>query len=844
MRKALFFVLCSFSFMLANGRSIDKTEALTLAKNYISGSSITQKSAMVASQYSLAYTAADDEQQRGTTQNHFYIYNIGDDEGFVIISADTRTKSVLGYSNSGHFETENMPENAKEWLNGYSEEIQYAIDSLPDVESKTYKALQALNQSAATEVVAPLLGSIAYDQDEPYNNNCPTYSGETCVTGCVATAMAQIMSYHRWPNTGNGSHSYTSRTHGFYKYANFSSSTYDWTNILTYYSGDETAAQKAAVALLMSDVGVSVEMDYDISSNGGSGAYSSDVPDALYSYFGYDAGVQIYYRDYFSDSEWESKVKSELDEGRPVYYAGQSTSGGHAFVCDGYDSNALFHFNWGWSGVSNGYFELSALNPNSQGIGSSNGGYNLSQKIVVGIKKAESGSEHSQIMVLDSIFPTALSINKAETVEIDIKGLFNLGAYENDHLDVRMALYNSAGEFERYLATISREKPLSSYSGWYTYPLNVNLSTCDNGSYTIRMVYRNEDDEYVPVLVSRGGIGAVSVEVTSRKVNFSLSSNTPSLSLSEKPAVVNQLYQNKTGQLSLAIENSGKGEYYAQVGVKLVSTSDAMLSQELVTSLTQIGAGEVKTLQLSGDVTVDPGTYYAYVYYDADNSSSTTTFPTTLLGQSGGVAIVTVEEEPTTASLLAIVGEPDMPSTVKQGESFSMTAKVLNTGAYYDDVIIAFVFSSTSKYSVSYFGYQTVFVDTDSTLSVSFDGAFSLDTGTYWTRIYCKDSSDWKKLTEDMCFTIEKSETAGISDVSEEADFSIVQNPVSDELNVTLPENAKTLMIFNLSGQMLKSYAIKGETSRVFSVRDLKSGVYVLALQTDEGGKTIKFIKE
>ncbi len=337
---------------------------------------------------------------------NLYIFN--GEEGFVVMAADDCAQPILGYSLTGQFVAENMPSNVKGWLEGYNNEIQYAIDSKMKASTETTKLWKDLidgNSKAgkATTVVNALLQT-TWDQNgyyyysggqlyiyELYNNMCPydNNAGERTVTGCVATAMAQIMKYWSYPAYGVGSHSYTPATHPEYgvQSANFGATNYAWNNMPNELTSSSTTTQKNAIATLMYHCGVSVDMDYDIGDNGGSGAYSEDVPNALIGYFNYKSTASMKYKSAYSDNNWINLLKTELNASRPIQYSGSGT-GGHAFVCDGYNSSNQFHFNWGWSGNNDGFYSLSSLNPGSGGSGGGNYNFTNNQSAVIGIEPA------------------------------------------------------------------------------------------------------------------------------------------------------------------------------------------------------------------------------------------------------------------------------------------------------------------------------------------------------------------------------------------------------------------------------------------------------------------------
>lgn len=275
--------------------------------------------------------------------DRIYIYNV-DGGGWVMVSGDDNTRrQVLGYSPTGRFDYSAMPVNARSWIESYADVIS-RLESHPE-----YIRRDSVMQSRASGAVAPLLGEIAWDQGEPYNLLCPTLSnGERAVTGCVATAMAQVMMYHRYPAAGQGRVSY--EWNGQTLSADFGK--YDWDLMVQKYTGNESEASRQAVATLMRDCGYSVKMDY----GPGSGADFNSAFSALVEKFNYDKSLIYLSRNMCDTESWERILKEELDNKRPVLYSGTGNGASHAFVCDGYDDKGYFHFNWGWSGANDGYY--------------------------------------------------------------------------------------------------------------------------------------------------------------------------------------------------------------------------------------------------------------------------------------------------------------------------------------------------------------------------------------------------------------------------------------------------------------------------------------------------------
>ena len=313
---------------------------------------------------------------------NLYIFNAK--PGFVVMSADDCVQPILGYSLTGEFVAKNMPSNVSGWLQGYNDEIQYAIDNKlsASVEtSKQWKDLAEGNAKAAkTTIVVDNLLTTTWDQDPYYNDMCPydSQAGEYTVTGCVATAMAQIMKYWEHPIHGTGSHSYTDDTYGVQS-ANFGNTTYNWDNM-----PNSISSANSDIAQLMYHCGVSVDMDYDIASNGGSAAVTAYVANALKNYFDYQQSTFKYKINY--QSSWVSMLKTELNNGRPLQYSGRGSGGGHSFVCCGYDSNNNFYFNWGWSGRNDGFYALDNLVPGSGGSGGAGYSFTQDQGAIFGIQ--------------------------------------------------------------------------------------------------------------------------------------------------------------------------------------------------------------------------------------------------------------------------------------------------------------------------------------------------------------------------------------------------------------------------------------------------------------------------
>ena len=393
-----------------------------------------------------------------------YVFDFGD--GFVMLSADTRIRPVLGYSTESGFNSENIPSQLLWLMEEYTREIGAVVESVSDGESVETADEWSLWLSGDTPVMAavanvgPLLQTL-WDQNSPYNSQCPSASngpGGHVYAGCVACAMAQIIRYWQYPSSGIGSHSYSANfsSQGYGNYGtqsvNFATATYDFSQMPLTLNSNSPAAQINEVAKLMYHCGVAVDMRY---GPYGSGAYDNDALNALQTYFGY-TGIMLKYKSNYSESEWLALIKGELNNLRPVIYSGQG-SGGHSFVCDGYDSQDLLHFNWGWSGSYNGYYTVSNLNPGSHN-------FSNSQLAIIGIDASQpmihAASESLSFLteegsVSDSKSVPVLGANLSNPISASITGNFQIST-DNANFQTTLSLNSQGGIlYLRYNPTVS-----------------------------------------------------------------------------------------------------------------------------------------------------------------------------------------------------------------------------------------------------------------------------------------------------------------------------------------------------------------------------------------------------
>ena len=373
-------VLISLYAMVASAAPVNPSVARLVAENFWS----------VNAGKNTAVSLEDVSSQCGFQELYIFTHPMG--KGFVIVAADDCVQPIIAYSLSNSFVFP-LPAHVQAQLQGYEEEIAYyksaGMRATGEISELWQSMLNGSYTPRNTTSVAPML-TTTWNQSPYYNDLCPDSAGIHAVTGCTATATAQVMKYWNWPVTGTGSFTYTDDNFGTLT-ANFGATTYNWSMMPNALNSQSTTAQVNAVATLMFHVGVAIETDYGINS---SGAYTNSYgystlscsENALKDYFGYKNTLYSVYKDQTTSANWVSILTAEMDAGRPVIEAGRG-GGGHAFVCDGYDNNGLFHINWGWGSAYDGYFAHDALNPGGGGTGSSSmGTYNQDQSLVVGIE--------------------------------------------------------------------------------------------------------------------------------------------------------------------------------------------------------------------------------------------------------------------------------------------------------------------------------------------------------------------------------------------------------------------------------------------------------------------------
>lgn len=514
-RTTTILIAICVSALFANGKQISQNAALSAARKY-------SRTGQVA--------PAKNLRSDKTNNAPYYAFNL--EQGYVIVSGDDEMTELVGYAENGFFDAENVPPQMQLWLNGYAEYV-------AAVQSGKAKAKKILLSDSPSVVVEPLV-TTKWNQDAPFNNFAPEYTDDNnntqrCATGCAATAMAQIMKFHNWPEQGVGHYSYEHQSFGTIS-SNFSEHVYDWTNMIDRYNnGEYSNVQADAVALLMKDCGVSLNMNYGPVS--GASIYS--YTPAFKNYFRYSS--RTVNRSGCETAEFTKIITDELQEGRPIIYCGTGEDGGHAFVVDGYDTNYFLHVNWGWGGYSNGYFDMNYMDPAGLGIGGGSGAFKWNQGIVLA-RPLKDGVEPYEFIqqlcfvpyndVKGGIFcEQEMPANKGDVVTILLRNTANLSG-ESFFGSLNVGVFDDSGA----LVTMGNEERIENNNGellefqsgrLYSVDLPMTLNTAGiaDGNYIVRAMSKANGD----VWRKFASTGCLNMTVADGKVY--LSAPTPNISM-------------------------------------------------------------------------------------------------------------------------------------------------------------------------------------------------------------------------------------------------------------------------------------------------------------------------
>ena len=762
------------------------------------------------------------------SQNRLYVFNASTG-GFVIVSGSDATEQVLGYGTSGAFDAQNMAPGLVDMLDIYSEEIGYAIDN--NIERTSAPVRTADTRSS----IAPMLKT-QWGQSTPFNNLCPMVGSNRSVTGCLATAMAQVMKHHNWPEVGEGSRSYESTLGGetVTLSVDFGETTYDWENMLNNYSTGYNEQQANAVATLLYSCGVACGMNYATST-----APSAELFKALPNNFKYDKSIKMAEKAYYGIDEWNDIVYNELRNGRVVYLAGYNAKSGHAFVCDGYDKDDYFHINWGWVGLDDGYFKMSALDPSEQGIGGSDAGYSKGLEMVYNIKKDQGGEATIEIG-----FHGECNINRGTAdlgsmteLVFGVTGMTSFSIFK-DYYYMRLGImavnestseetfvqsnniywcilssyyYSLAGKNIRVYANAMRDLADGTYR---LYPAIYDMS---HELYAKGRVYPGKTP-YV-IMVKEGNNATFRLpSVDKPLLNAALTQNT-------------QLYKNYRYSVTATVTNRG-GDYCQYIYPVLLNYDDLTVVHQGEGLMYELRNGESMTQEhitrLPADIA--PGNYYLAM---ADYEGNLISMP----------AEVTVKENSGSYTLRASSFTIENADNVN-ADNVKMTLRVSCTAGYFNGVLDAYIHrmggTSLCRGSSEFFDL-TAGQSKVVTFNVPFKNA--VVGMTYQAAIFDYNVNPCTMLTSFQTFTVGMK--SGLGDISADAlGVMAYPSPARDVLNVAAADAIEQVEIYSLSGSKVLSAKVTPAQEVEISVETLTPGIYLLQVQTTHSRHTLRFVKE
>ena len=533
---------------LISAKTIDQNTAQTVARNFFQSKISSQKTTSLQLTKKVVAATTFTELDKALSSDGsticYYIYS--GSNNFVIVAGTDNVTPILGYSNERNFESDEIPENLKNWLEMYKNEIQYAIDTkivASEAVSNQWKVLSSGESASATTVVAPMLKT-TWNQSPYYNELCPfdNVFQRYTLAGCGAIAMAQVLKYWNYPTHGTGSHSYVPYTNPQYGTlaADFQNTTYDWASMPDYIS-----SSNQAVATLIYHCGVSLDMDYGVSGSNAYHRYNNHPSTylALKDIFGYKSTLNGVSQSSYTATVWATMIKTDLDAGRPVLYRGSGNDGGHLFVCDGYDSNDYYHFNWGWSGAYDGYFTLSALSPGSTDFSSG-------QYAIFGIEPKTVNPTVDMHLDSKIAISPAIQIKPASAFTITASVKNCGGAAFTGTLCA--GLYNSSGTLITTFGSQTVTLPANGSTGSTSFT-TTGIASMTAGTYSIHLMHKQDTKTSYSVVaygINLAGTYNNTLAITVSANNYSLVKDTCESNDTEATAYeIKPVFKNDTARI-------------------------------------------------------------------------------------------------------------------------------------------------------------------------------------------------------------------------------------------------------------------------------------------------------
>ena len=820
------YVLAMMACVGATAAPVTRNAALVSAKKFLSARGLDASSlTATVNNRNLSPRQTGEE-----TPDHspYYIFNLADGKGFIVIAGDDRARDILAYSDQGSIDPATMPESCRAWLAQYAGEITsltagqtIAADKVAAADSNTY----------STEVISPLL-PCKWDQGVPYNYDCPIdpVTGKRCVTGCVATAVAQIMYYYRYPERGVGSVTYddkgVTRSIDFADYPAF-----DWAGMHDTYTRETTEAEGAPVASLMKAVGYASKMAY---SSDVSGAQHLNAGLALINNFGYDKNMHRYERSRMTDQEWSDIILSDLKAGHPVLYTGRNPEGAHAFVCDGYDGEGYYHINWGWGGMSDGYFSLSALTPPNQSTGGTDSGYSLDQHILANIVpagKSDAGAQTDGLLSLYSLyyrdkedFHTASS---TPVITSDLSDaqlflyVFNRGISEFSG-DVCVADLTD-GTMRPMMIQSVYFLGMDAYTG-VRFPI-ADIPGMGEGSHTVGFYYRSsESDQWHPVRPSTiNAPSTCTVTVSGNNVTFTSIYPDNTLKLVAAP-VFTPLYSNHKTTWNFSVSNEGDTRFEGYTGIAFINAAGEY--QTFCITPTVCSTGATADVEITNSLsTLASGAYKAVPFYTTSSEPAADNIK--LLSEPVDVNIYTI-------MLMASNGT----YLILDGNTATLALTVFNMGNLpWQTSLEGEIIAQDGSPAPGRIYTDQISLEPGQNILVPLKAeALDLKRGIYTLNLYAADNRD-ELLTGIPLMVV--SDFSAIDEIkAEDIEISVE----SDCINVSVPSPIQFCTLHDIAGRLQRRIDNIDANNAVISTDGLAGGVYILTVKPADGSPVVRKI--
>ncbi len=739
-------------------------------------------------------------------------YLFGREAGYVVVAADDVALPLLGYSDEPLSAEAEMPVQMRWWLDQYGRQIDYAR-----ARHSSKPALVMPQSRADRAPIAPLL-STQWNQDAPYNDLCPEINGKRAVTGCVATAMAQVMKYHNYPAKGTSSISY--KLNGQTLSMDFSKTTFDWANMLDDYTGSYTTAQSTAVATLMKACGYATQMQYTATESGTATIYAAQ---ALRTYFGYDAALELKDRDYYPLDQWEEMCYQNLRDCGPVLYGGTdyARTAGHEFICDGYSANGYFHFNWGWGGAYDGYFLLTALNPAGVGIGGGLGdGFNFMQDAIFGVQPPTGATvKYDNRLTVYGTLAGSISKNVI-TLSAGTNGAFINNTDRTFGAQVGVKIVNAAGQAS-YVSGASANS-IQPFYGLTDY--SVTLPSMPDGTYKVYPVCRpTGNGASTAWLDMYQKVGAPDYLVLS----VSGSTYTVATADFENPKASNvkaqtALYAGRAYEITADLTNVAPFEMYMPVasGFATLSNNQLNLLSAGDVMLVDLNAGATKNYTFTGTVgkSNTPAGQYYFIIYNPDTND--VLFYTT----------VSVAANPGNPSLNCSSFTLAGGTSNANAASLTFNATVKVSSGYLDKSLILAFFESTGDTSIDATTMPVKYLSAgqSATFSTTYNFTMGQVGKSYLVGLF--DPYNTSNMLSYLTFTVG---TSGVDNVASETSISI--NVRSTSVDIEAPAGIASIEAFRVDGGRVAVPSVSGVSSVALPTDIFTPGVYAVRV-TDASG--------